>query len=181
MVYVARNTTVPVPTVHLAFTHKGCTYILMERIHGHYLGDGWVKRPSTSQLKILQSLKGMILDMRTLQTHGSINVICSVNGGSLYDPRMPCITGRFGPFKDVREFHDYLRDGIQAHSNADVTKLITMHRQDWDAPTFTHGDLSSLNIIVRGDDVVGIVDWETAGWYPSYWEYTTACQMNPQN
>jgi hypothetical protein len=27
---------------------------------------------------------------------------------------------------------------------------------------------------------VGIIDWETAGWYSSYWEYTTACQVNPQ-
>lgn len=33
---------------------------------------------------------------------------------------------------------------------------------------------------MRGNDVVGI-DWETAGWYPSYWKYTTACQINPQN
>jgi aminoglycoside phosphotransferase len=28
---------------------------------------------------------------------------------------------------------------------------------------FTHGDLSSLNIIVRGDTLVGLIDWETAG------------------
>lgn len=35
---------------------------------------------------------------------------------------------------------------------------------------FTHGDLSSLNILARVDDIVGIIDWETAGWYPSYWE-----------
>jgi hypothetical protein len=34
MIYVARHTTIPVPVVHLAFTHKGCTYILMERITG---------------------------------------------------------------------------------------------------------------------------------------------------
>jgi len=33
---------------------------------------------------------------------------------------------------------------------------------------FTHGDLSSLNVLVRGDQIVGIIDWETAGWYPSY-------------
>lgn len=45
----------------------------------------------------------------------------------------------------------------------------------------THGDLSSLNILAHGDDIVGIVDWATAGWYPSYWEYTTACQVNPQS
>jgi hypothetical protein len=27
----------------------------------------------------------------------------------------------------------------------------------------------------------GIVDWETAGWYPSYWEYSTTLNVNPQN
>lgn len=58
-----------------------------------------------------------------------------------------------------------------------------MELQDrpWPPPVFTHGDLSSLNILVRSDEVVGIIDWETAGWYPSYWEYTTACQVNPRN
>ena len=43
----------------------------------------------------------------------------------------------------------------------------------------THGDLSSTNVLVHGDDVVGIVDWETAGWWPSYWEYTTASTVAP--
>lgn len=123
----------------------------------------------------------MISQMHKLHTESQ--TIGSVNGGSLFDPRMPCATGRFGPFKGVREFHDYLRNGIQAHPrhDDDVRKLIAMHGQEWESPTFTHGDLSSFNILVRGDEVVGIVDWETAGWYPSYWEYTTACQVNPRN
>ena len=49
--------------------------------------------------------------------------------------------------------------------------------------TFSHSDFQQKNIIVReipsGDKntsseethVVSIVDWEVAGWYPSYWEY----------
>jgi thiamine kinase-like enzyme len=53
-------------------------------------------------------------------------------------------------------------------------------------PTFSHSDLQRKNIIVReipsGDKntsteetyVVSIVDWEVAGWYPSYWEYAAA-------
>lgn len=181
MVFVARHTTIPVPTVHLAFVHKGSTYILMERIHGQPVGKNWVQRSPASKLTVLENLKELVLQMRSLHTNNSL--ISSVNGGSLYDPRMPSSSGRFGPFKSVQEFHSYLRNGIQAHSNhdADITNLITLHVQDWKAPTFTHGDLSSLNILVRGNDVVGIIDWETAGWYPSYWEYTTACQVNPQN
>ena len=48
-------------------------------------------------------------------------------------------------------------------------------------PIVTHGDLSSFNILVRGDRVVGIIDWETAG-YPSYWEYSMAWWLfHPDN
>lgn len=104
MMYIAKHTTIPVPKVHLAFRHQGCTYILMERIHGHCFGRGWLERSPASKLKLLESLKGMILEMRALQKPDSDNLICSVNGGSLYDPRMPRVTVRYGPFKDVREF-----------------------------------------------------------------------------
>jgi aminoglycoside phosphotransferase len=179
MLYIAQNTTIPVPKVYFAFTHQGCTYIFMERIRGEMAAKNWVRRSQASKAKVHENLKRNVLELRTLSTQSS--AIASVTGGSLYDPRMPGEERRFGPFQNVQEFHDWLRDGIQSHKYDDVQKLIDLHRQDWEGPTFTHGDLSSLNILVRGDDVVGIVDWETAGWYPSYWEYTTACQVNPQN
>jgi hypothetical protein len=38
-----------------------------------------------------------------------------------------------------------------------------------------------MNIITRGDEVVGIVDWETAGWWPEYWEYTSTWHVNLYN
>jgi thiamine kinase-like enzyme len=38
----------------------------------------------------------------------------------------------------------------------------------------THADLSPRNIIVKGDKVVGILDWEMAGFYPEYWKYVKA-------
>jgi aminoglycoside phosphotransferase len=179
MIYVAKNTGIPVPKVYFAFTHKGCTFILMERIRGEMAAKNWVWRSQSSKTKVHEDLKKMILELRNLSTQSSH--IASVTGGPFWDGRLYGATERHGPFKNVQEFHDYLRDGIQSHKYDDVQKLIDLHRQDWKAPTFTHGDLSSLNILVRGDDVVGIVDWETAGWYPSYWEYTTACQVNPQN
>lgn len=36
---------------------------------------------------------------------------------------------------------------------------------------FTHGDPVPRNIIVDGDVVAGVIDWEQAGWYPEHWEY----------
>ncbi|KAK3305229.1 uncharacterized protein B0T15DRAFT_191610 [Chaetomium strumarium] len=40
---------------------------------------------------------------------------------------------------------------------------------------FTHGDIRPVNILVRQDEggswtVVSIIDWESSGFYPKYWE-----------
>lgn len=41
-----------------------------------------------------------------------------------------------------------------------------------DCSVFTHGYIAPRNIMVDEEGLVtGIVDWETAGWYPDYWEY----------
>jgi thiamine kinase-like enzyme len=48
----------------------------------------------------------------------------------------------------------------------------------WPTPVFTHGDLNPFNILVCRDKVVGIIDWEFSGWYPHYWEYTSAWYGN---
>ncbi|KAJ5626689.1 hypothetical protein N7528_004116 [Penicillium herquei] len=44
--------------------------------------------------------------------------------------------------------------------------------------TFTHGDFKAHNILV-GDDghLSGFLDWESAGWLPEYWDYTTAMRF----
>ena len=121
----------------------------------------------------------MIQELRSLSPSPG-TVIGNVDGGPLHDGRLGSMS--HGPFSNVGEFHDHLRGGIQSNPrlSPEVNQLIVLHGGHWPL-VFTHGDLSSLNILVRGDTVVGIVDWESAGWYPAYWEYTTACQVNPAN
>lgn len=38
----------------------------------------------------------------------------------------------------------------------------------------THNDIVAPNVIVKGDNVYAIVDWELAGVFPEYWEYCSA-------
>ncbi|KAI9927112.1 hypothetical protein ASPWEDRAFT_55379 [Aspergillus wentii DTO 134E9] len=180
MRFIAQNTSIPVPKVLCAFKHHDSTYIVMERIKGDMIGAGWVRRSDESKAKLLSQLKKMIEEMRALQPPEGVG-IASVDGGSLYDCRLPGPL-RFGPFRTLEDFHRHLRTGMDYNPrlDLDIQDLIKRHDRYWPL-VFTHGDLSSLNILADGDDVVGIVDWETAGWYPSYWEYTTACQVNPQN
>jgi len=41
----------------------------------------------------------------------------------------------------------------------------------------THGDLQPRNIVVQGDKVTGIIDWEFGGWYSEYWEYVKGTDL----
>jgi thiamine kinase-like enzyme len=45
---------------------------------------------------------------------------------------------------------------------------------------FTHGDVAPRNIMVdESGHIMGIVDWELAGWYPDYWKYANI--LKPSN
>ncbi|PSN70991.1 hypothetical protein BS50DRAFT_659899 [Corynespora cassiicola Philippines] len=124
----------------------------------------------------------MIEEMRRITAPQNTGV-SNINGGSLYDARIPGPSNHFGPFVTICDFHRYLRGGIEAHPQhkAEIGELISWHDAYQSDLVFTHGDLSSLNIPVSGDEVVGMVDRETAGWFPAYWEYGTAWNANPQN
>ena len=183
MRYIAENTSIPVPKVYCAFKHKGTVYIVMERLEGEYIGRGWGLKSEETRANILSQIKGMMKELRNIPCPKGIG-IANVDGGSIYDQNLPQAhdRNRFGPFRDVAGFHSYLRNGMDKGppKAPEVCQLIYMHSGDWSI-CFTHGDLSSLNIMAKGDKVTGIIDWETAGWYPSYWEYVSTCNTNPQN
>ncbi|KAF5025152.1 hypothetical protein F66182_2727 [Fusarium sp. NRRL 66182] len=185
MQFVSKATTIPVPKVYCAFKHKSRVYILMERIQGQSVSDGWCQRSPESKSRILGQLRSMVAELRSLPPKNSIEV-SNVVGGPIYDQRLPT-KSTWGPFQTVGEFHRALRNGIrleditQDGAPPDLLRLISFHDKECGPSVFTHGDLSSLNILACGDDVVGIVDWETAAWMPYYWEYTSAWHVNPQN
>lgn len=182
MIFISQHTSIPVPRVICAFTHSTWTYIVTERIEGHMLSKDWVYRSEDSKAKLLSQLKQYICEMRELQPPKGMLGVVSVDGGSLSDCRIPGPSLRFGPFETIQDFHRHLRMDMDfdPRLDPDVQELIRQQSKSWPL-VFTHGDLSSLNILARGNDLVAIVDWETAGWYPSYWEYTSAYQVNPQN
>ncbi|KAF8119967.1 kinase-like domain-containing protein [Boletus edulis] len=180
--FVAAHTSIPVPKVHCAFVQDGCTYILMDRIKGDMLVRGWASRTDESKANIFGQLRKMVDEMRKLPAPG--HCISNVVGGSLYDSRFAGTSSTIGPFDTIQDFHLFLRNGMKEppENYPEVGDLMRLQDQPWPMPVFTHADLSSFNILVRGDDVVGIIDWETAGWYPIYWEYTMAClEANPMN
>ena len=153
----------------------------MEKIAGERAGQAWVRRSEESRIQILDQLKSMVEQLRAVPPPEGFSV-ASILGGAIYDARLPGQPSR-GPFKTVEDFHSSLRNNLVTEGCSvpeDLEELVGFHGQPCPS-VLTHGDLSSLNILVQGDKVVGLIDWETAGWFPAYWEYTCAWNANPQN
>ncbi|KAF2207313.1 hypothetical protein CERZMDRAFT_115307 [Cercospora zeae-maydis SCOH1-5] len=179
MQYIAANTSIPIPKVHCAFESDGKVYIVMERLRGENIFKALDKVASPDRESLLTQLKECLEQMRSLRPPTGTGVQSCV-GGSLHDSRIPHGKPRFGPFKTIQEFHWWLRGGLQIADIRDEThreELEAMMRhqdKNWPPPTFTHGDLNPANILVSQGRISGIIDWEFAGWYPHYWEYTSA-------
>ncbi|KAH9971220.1 kinase-like domain-containing protein [Lactifluus volemus] len=150
MEYIARNTTIPVPRVQDIFIINQTTYIIMDYINGLEFSQ---KALSVEQREcVFEELKGYIAQMRALK---------------------PTRPGRVEA-ADGSGFHSYL--------GHDVILKLDKHRNAWPqfqamgnrqyCTKFTHSDIAPRNILVNNGKIAAIIDWETAGWYPEYWEYT---------
>ena len=108
--------------------------------------------------------------------------ICYIVGTSLRSVRVP--SSRIGPCRDEEEFNKTLIDPAgTSHAKAfpnyerDLARAAKLHEKQHKI-VFSHGDLSPCNILVTHDGhLSAILDWESAGWYPEYWDFTTACMF----
>lgn len=180
--FLAENTSIPVPKVYSAFLQDGIAYIVMHKVEGKELPDVWAKLAEDERTSIWQQLKDMFNELRSLNPPSSTAVQSCV-GGSLHDIRIPHGLLRFGPFDTVNDFHVWLRQdfklsnthaGVEDQERRELQDMIQKQDGGFPPPVFTHGDLNPSNIFVKNGKISGIIDWEFAGWYPHYWEYTTA-------
>ncbi|OAA53595.1 Protein kinase-like domain protein [Niveomyces insectorum RCEF 264] len=184
--FIAAHTSIPVPRVHCSFVYRNQAYIVMDRLHGVSLAEAYAKLSGDDRKKVFAQLRSICDELRKLPCPPGAGVQSCV-GGSLRDSRIPRCKPRFGPFDTTRDFHLWLRDGLRPEEHpdrendddwVDIKKMVAKQDGPWPASVFTHGDLNPFNIMVDGNQVVGIVDWEFAGWYPYYWEYTAAWYGN---
>ncbi|KAH9971223.1 kinase-like domain-containing protein [Lactifluus volemus] len=169
MEYIARNTTIPVPRVQDIFIINQTTYIIMDYINGLEFSQ---KALSVEQReRIIEELKGYIAQMRALKPTRPGRVEAA-DGSGVSDSRL------WGspppPFESVEKFHSRLGHDfilkLDKHRNAWPQFQAMGNRQY--CTKFTHSDIAPRNILVNNGKIAAIIDWETAGWYPEYWEYT---------
>ncbi|KAF8066990.1 kinase-like domain-containing protein [Lyophyllum atratum] len=171
MMYIQQRTSIPVPKVHMCFQHNDHTYIVMDRIKGQPL-EVCLSSMTEQQLRsVATQLAGFVRELGTLESD-TRRLMGSWPSGPydnlLFDPPP------LHEFRDLEAFHSYWiwRLGSQMTLSEVPSALCEVGRQC--NVVLAHGDLNDRNIMVDDGTITGLVDWETLGWYPDFWELMAA-------
>ncbi|KAL4956526.1 kinase-like protein [Aspergillus filifer] len=172
--FVRANTSLPVPEVYDAYIDDELErgVIVMQYIDADALQDIWENMDVAEQDAIIAQLRGYMDELRAIR--GAF--VGPIDRSACEDPLFTVELGSFGPYADEEAFHggivraiEMVEEGPWARQVAGFVSALPKHDI-----VLTHADLTPRNILVREGKVVGIIDWEMAGYFPAYWEYVKA-------
>ncbi len=175
--FVQRHTSIPVPRVVASDEAFGSRYLVMKRTAGEDLDAVWETLEPAQRTRIVEQLRSYIAQLRSLPSPHD-RAVCSLNGAPLWDGRITCCD-TVGPFANEDAFNDRLLETTAIYDKRATLPEFRSHLRGDHAIVFTHGDIAPRNIIVDGDTIVALLDWEHAGWYPEHWEMVKAMWCPP--
>ncbi|KAG6214995.1 hypothetical protein E4U50_008037 [Claviceps purpurea] len=189
MLFVRQTQPLLAPEVFALFSVKNdkggrVNYIIMDNVVGDGLDKVWATLDTPEKCRIAGELRLQIETLRKIPAPGYFGCI----GRRPFEETMFWTSPRHGlddgivngPFETESELNEALvrkllyNRGRDQDARADYYRRVlpvVLHGHD---AVFTHGDLQLKNIILKPDGQPVMVDWETAGWYPAYWEFATA-------
>ncbi|KAF2737068.1 APH-domain-containing protein [Polyplosphaeria fusca] len=174
---IEKYTHVPAPRAVDATQYSDSSFLLMSGIPGEIVGR-MISTMIDEQLhSVARDLKKYIAELRQIPQQHRLGrsgfQICNALGGGILDWRIGESKRRELRFLDETQFNECLTDDLPL--DEDARKLVSKSHGVKHDIVFTHADLNLRNILVdENGKISGIVDWEYAGWYPEYWEYTKA-------
>ena len=169
LLYVTSHTTIPCPKIYRTYRRSNGLFIEMEYIPGTNLETAWdAGLTETTKQEIGNNIRGFVEQLRALEPPKDV-AVGSPYGRQLKDGRIS-----FNPipsFETISSFHAFLESGL---SQAQVLELKRTHgeRVQVYRTFFSHADVCARNFILKDDGSLVWIDWEFAGWWPEYWEYT---------
>lgn len=150
---------------------NGTWYFFMEECQGVPL-DTVIGHMSSAELDhIADQLLSVLKEMRSY----SSETLGSVTGGPYNNRFMPFPWHPPHAFSTTEEYLDHYRDMFLEFCGSEYVEELFSHFPTDAQVHLTHGDLLPRNILVDGSKITAIIDWETAGYYPEFWEY---CRMH---
>ncbi|KAF2190020.1 hypothetical protein K469DRAFT_560419 [Zopfia rhizophila CBS 207.26] len=194
MLFLQQSTSIPVPRVyawfHLPDTKKN--HIIVGHISGTALDLEWPKMDQAAKNAVVSKHYASFEEIRRLKSLGGF---CSLGRRSLpndifwtSNPSNP-FAGPFDTEPDLNEARvgKYVKDGLPKYKMDFYACALKTIFRDY-VPIFSQGDLQRENVMIRRSHdasqneeqlttvelEIVIIDWEFAGWYPSYLEYVRA-------
>lgn len=167
--FLQAYTTIPVSSTVLEWDEPDNSCLrVVKRIDGITLKEAWPNLLETEKHDIAKQTCSYLAQLRTLQS----NKIESLDRRPLYDSFLfggdSCTP--HGPLKSDDELWDEIAGNIKQLPNG-VQQVLRKNMPPATPYTFTHGDLSQVNIIVKDAKLAGIIDWERSGYMPRWWEF----------
>lgn len=169
--FLQKHTTIPVPEIIHSWTRKGILSIFMETSDGEQLSEAWVKMAIGTKIQLADQVAAYLCQLRKLTSAymGRVNEQPLLDC-FLFDGVYPPVS--HGPFSNDVDLWGEMASLLSSSIPKEALSLLGESMPDCSPYTFSHGNLSLENIIVNGGNVVGIIDWEWAGFYPVWWEHT---------
>lgn len=160
-------TSIPAPLWIDDYEESGDTILIMTQVEGQTLSSVLHRLSYQEREQLSKDLKITVQQLRRVPNRTPYR-FANTLGGALVDHR----AGKSGPFNEESDFNSHLTYNRYVGNNlrAAVAPVHSRQHQSF----FTHGDLHSANVLMSQGRLAGIVDWECAGYFPEYWEFTKA-------
>ena len=168
--FVQKETSIPVPTVVESWEEGSHTLTLMNRIPGEPLSKAWPKLSTYEKEVIARETAEYLLQLRNLQS----DKMQALGGRPIYsnflfqdeESELP-----HGPLASDDALWADMEHGLK-ETVPEAARIRLRKFMPTAAPyTFTHSDLTNVNIMVENGHLTGIIDWEMSGYFPVWWEY----------
>ncbi|KAI1261800.1 hypothetical protein F5Y18DRAFT_440200 [Xylariaceae sp. FL1019] len=172
-------TGVPVPKIVTSWKEDGKIMTISERVEGERLYDKWWKLSSKERTNIARQVARSIDEWRQLEAAS----MSSLSNGPIYT--QPNMLGELGPFNSDWQFWQAIRRRLRRKGiDSDMIQFLEGHMPRSNPYVFTHGDLSTMKIMVRGNTVTAIMGLENAAFMPVWAEHVAMhfchCQEDEQ-
>ncbi|OJD13728.1 hypothetical protein AJ78_05840 [Emergomyces pasteurianus Ep9510] len=175
---VAKYTTVNAPRV-LDFIELPATaecWMLTTRIMGDVAGKCLPLMNAEQLQQFSIDFRDYVEQIRSIPNPYP-HLICSSLGEECRDCRIDHDDGGNGPYDKIEDLNKHLMSICSPIPEAADRALVEkIHSRSYRV-FFAHADLKPGNVLVHDGRLSGFVDWEFAGWYPEYWEYSKACYI----
>ncbi|KAK4100742.1 hypothetical protein N658DRAFT_567361 [Parathielavia hyrcaniae] len=160
---------VPIPElVHTWIDHDlNRTFHITKRVDGQTLERAWPQLSPPRRVQIAHDIARFCVAL-AVNTSSRLE---TVTGYGVHEPRLMEGAPQAHPTWKPRRLGPLSQEAMRAY----ITKISTEPAPDIEAQFhFYHADLGPTNIIVSedGDRVTGIIDWESAAYYPRFWVAT---------